>query len=408
MIKLLDRYEYAKSDIIGSGSFGDCYLAFDTKTQKECVLKVSRETENMNRERLQAEAQQLEILVHPHIAHGIEHFFFENEFYIVMDYYENGDLQSYLQSVPPPSIKQICLWLAQLASAINYLHSQRIIHRDLKLQNLFVSKQLDLYVGDFGTVRELLNNGFANTFIGTPQAMSPELINEQPYGLKSDMWSVGCILYEILTKKAPFMSCNFMALMRIISEAKYAPIQDTKLQKEFQHFIDGLLQIDPQKRWGSYRLCQELKTELDELQLSQFIEMDEDHEDFQPTQTEKAVVQHFNALNTMSAPVQHESSVEAIKTRLYEKLLELTNDEDVIYKLIVAHTFMLQKMKVKKILDFLEINLEQKEIDYNNFEVLIQEQEFLIKITNQLCPGKQAGEIAELVRKLSVGTFINE
>lgn len=94
-----------------------------------------------------------------------------------MDYYENSDLQNYIGTHGHPDVNLILMWLAQIASALNYLHSQRIIHRDIKIQNIFVDGDLNVFLGDFGTAKEL-SKKFACTFIGTPQTMAPEVIAE--------------------------------------------------------------------------------------------------------------------------------------------------------------------------------------------------------------------------------------
>lgn len=174
-VVLCERYQYRTADIIGSGSFGDCYRGVDLHTGKQVAIKVTQQTEQTDKDRLTAEAKSLEGLVHPNIVRGIDHFFVEDQFYIIMDYYENGDLQAYIETHPSTQA-QITKWMAQLASALNYIHTKHIVHRDIKLSNLLLSKELDLFLGDFGSVKQLLGAEFCQTFIGTPTIMSPEVI----------------------------------------------------------------------------------------------------------------------------------------------------------------------------------------------------------------------------------------
>lgn len=98
---LRERYQYRAADIIGSGSFGDCYRGTDLQTGRDIAVKVTQQTEQTDRDRLTAEARSLEELDHPNIVRGLDHFFVDDQFYIIMDYYENGDLQAYIETHQP-------------------------------------------------------------------------------------------------------------------------------------------------------------------------------------------------------------------------------------------------------------------------------------------------------------------
>lgn len=91
---------------------------------------------------------------------------------------------------------QIVTWLVQMALAMNYVHDKKILHRDLKTQNIFLTSSGDIKIGDFGIARVLQHTyDCANTAIGTPYYLSPEICQERPYNQKSDIWSLGCIFY---------------------------------------------------------------------------------------------------------------------------------------------------------------------------------------------------------------------
>lgn len=91
---------------------------------------------------------------------------------------------------------QIVMWLVQMALAMNYVHDKKILHRDLKTQNIFLTSKGDIKIGDFGIARVLQHTyDCANTAIGTPYYLSPEICQEKPYNQKSDIWSLGCIFY---------------------------------------------------------------------------------------------------------------------------------------------------------------------------------------------------------------------
>ncbi|CAL5988092.1 Kinase [Hexamita inflata] len=414
------RYEMTQM-LVGSGSFGQCFLAIDKTTYKRCVLKVTKQLQGDIEANIQTEVRALEQLSHPHLTHGFDHFLLNNQFYIVMDYYDNNNLQSYIKRIPNPSPKQLRLWLAQIASAVNYLHSKQIIHRDLKLDNIFVSQDQKLFVGDFGTIGEIVNNRLSETYcVGTAIYQSPELIQHRPYGLKTDMWSIGCMLYEILAGKLPFNGQNLSTLCKQITNAQYEPLPQ-QYYAEFQPFLNGLFQIDQEKRWSSHDLCMQLQPELRELNLIQFLQIPPQMfliEQIQPTEltqislpqieqnTEPKIqsspqndLMKVKELNAETPREQDaDNSQDGIRTRLHEKIRKLTGDENVIYKLIMIQRKITEKQQIQRLLDYLNIKLTLDQIDFNNDN---QAREALVKVINTLCPGKESQLIAELVRKIS-------
>lgn len=150
--------------------------------------------------------------------------------------------------------------MAQLVSALNYIHARGIVHRDVKLSNLLLSKNLDLFLGDFGSVKQLLGAELCQTFIGTPTIMSPEVIAGQQYDQLSDCWAAGCCLYELVERASPFSSKNFIALMNLVQNAKYAPMHTA--DSRWVRLVHSLLVVDPAKRLDSFQLCQEFSDEI--------------------------------------------------------------------------------------------------------------------------------------------------
>lgn len=136
-----------------------------------------------------------------------------------------------------------------LISALNYLHSHRVLHRDLKPQNILLDAQNQAKLCDFGFARNMSTGTHVLTSIkGTPLYMAPELIEEQPYDYKADLWSLGCIMYEILIGAPPFCAASILRLIRQIREEQ---IQwPTFLSPDCISFLKGLLQKDPLKRFS--------------------------------------------------------------------------------------------------------------------------------------------------------------
>ena len=126
--------------------------------------------------------------------------------------------------------KVIINWFIQILFGLKVLHSKKVLHRDLKSANILLTTNKTIKIGDFG-ISKVLDNTSAKTFVGTPYYLSPEVCENRPYDYKSDLWSLGCILYELCTLNYPFQASNLLGLaMKILNES-VKPI-DQKYPKE--------------------------------------------------------------------------------------------------------------------------------------------------------------------------------
>ncbi|NWX24758.1 NEK11 kinase, partial [Aegotheles bennettii] len=220
---------------LGSGSFGSVYLVSDRKAKQREELKVLKEIsvgDLKPNETVEAnlEAQLLSKLDHPAIVKFYASFVERNSFCIITEYCEGGDLdfkiQEYKESGKIFTQRQIIDWFIQLLLGVNYMHERWILHRDLKAKNIFLKNNL-LKIGDFGVSCLLMGScDLATTFTGTPYYMSPEALKHQGYNTKSDIWSLGCILYEMCCMSHAFTGHNFLSVVLKIVEGDTPSLPD--------------------------------------------------------------------------------------------------------------------------------------------------------------------------------------
>ena len=199
---------YTIKERIGVGSYGRVYKVFKKNTYyvlKEIPLNSSNAAEKINS--VQNEAEILSSLNNKYVVKFYESFKMNQNIYILMEYCDNGDLCTFLSKIKKTRksddyyLDEDFVWklFIQMSIGLYYIHSKKIIHRDIKTLNIFLTKDLDAKIGDLGVAKILENTNHANTFIGTPYYVSPEMCKNKPYNEKSDIWALGCILYELLT-----------------------------------------------------------------------------------------------------------------------------------------------------------------------------------------------------------------
>lgn len=145
---------------------------------------------------------------------------------------------------------EIFNWFVQICLALEYVHARRVIHRDIKTQNIFLTGNNTIKVGDFGISKVLENTTqVAHTVVGTPYYMAPEACQSEPYTSKSDVWALGIILYELCTLQKPFAADNLLGLVfKIVSDAHEPISQNLPYSKELRALIDRLLEKDHKLR----------------------------------------------------------------------------------------------------------------------------------------------------------------
>ncbi|ESO98205.1 hypothetical protein LOTGIDRAFT_62743, partial [Lottia gigantea] len=251
---LANRYEIVNK--LGSGNFGTVFMCKDSYGDKEDkVVKEIYVGELQPDETVDAnhEARLLSRLKHPNIVKYFDSFIDETleYFCIVTEYCEGGDLDSKIIETKKKGryIEEVTVldWFVQLVLAVRYLHSQRVLHRDLKSRNIFLRKN-KIKIGDFGISRILMSTvDYASTFTGTPYYMSPEVLKHEGYNSKSDIWSIGCILYEMCALEHAFDGQGLMAVMYKIVEGK-PPDLPKRYSKDLNEVFKGMIIKNPDER----------------------------------------------------------------------------------------------------------------------------------------------------------------
>eukprot|EP01083_Nonionella_stella_P128444 389241_1 len=250
---------YKKLKFVGEGSFARVYKVLDKKSQQIMALKCIKKDgkSEIEIDKLMEEIMILQSLSHKNIIKIMEWFVTESEICVVTEFAEKGELFKIIKKKKTKQISEmeIKVIAKQLVCALQFLHESRVIHRDIKPQNILLSADNTIKLCDFGFARALSEESTMATSIkGTPLYMAPELVQEKPYNHTVDLWSLGVILYELFYGKPPFYTNSIYKLVRMIvkDHIKYPP--HPVISKQFEHFINGLLQKNPQKRFNIVHL----------------------------------------------------------------------------------------------------------------------------------------------------------
>ncbi len=266
-IKKIGKYEIL--DTIGKGAMGVVYKAMDPDIDRVVAIKairfdtISEESECEEiMKRFIREAQSAGKLVHPNIVTIYDVVKSKNMTYIVMQYIEGHSLQNTISSGQKISKEEAVLFMTQICSALSYAHKKGIIHRDIKPANILIDKEGKPYLVDFGIARiETSTITQTGRTVGTPSYMSPEQVMGEKVDKCSDIFSLGVLLYEILTGKRPFHGDSITTVIyKIIHEEPLTSPEIKKaLPKGFETIISKALSKDPKER---YQTCDELKQDL--------------------------------------------------------------------------------------------------------------------------------------------------
>ena len=250
---------YREIRYVGKGAHGQCHLVMHKRTQRQYILK-RIPSRGHTPEIIENESSVLRAVGtgHPNICQYKDSFIHQDDFCIVMPFYQGGDLQGLIDSRRragrPLASDTVLDYLLQLCLGLKHIHEKNILHRDIKPSNVFVTRANVLKIGDFGISKILGGAGaLAQTGVGTPYYISPEKLRGTPYGPKSDMWSLGCLLYELCALRVPFRGKNMRDLSAKILSSP-APAVPSRYGKFISTCVKALLQKEPSKRPSAARI----------------------------------------------------------------------------------------------------------------------------------------------------------
>lgn len=232
---------FYSNEPIAHGSFSIIYKGKSKSTNESVAIK--KITKVLDKKYLDSEIQLLKTLKHPNIITFFQEIYDHSDIYLIFEYCNHGHLGNYIESRSKDFDYK---YLIEILNGLEYLFDNNITHRDIKPQNILI-KDNQIKISDFGFAKNCAEDDLLGTFCGSPLYMAPELFQMSSYTNKSDIWSLGVILYELIVKSHPYPSKNRSELILKLKNSNsidFSPISDPLLKD----FISKMLKVNPEER----------------------------------------------------------------------------------------------------------------------------------------------------------------
>jgi len=245
---------YHRLEKLGKGSFATVYRAVHVETSEEAAIKdISQERLTLKlQENLESEISILKNHAHRNIVSLYDIERSDRHIYIILEYCRGGDLQRFIKHQPGARLGEATAqhFLRHLAAGLKFLNDRNLVHRDIKPQNLLLTENSPwavLKIADFGFARHLEGSSMAETLCGSPLYMAPEILGQNQYNAKADLWSVGAVLFEMVAGRPPFAAQNQVELLKVIKRPLQIP-GDVDLSRPCLALLQRLLKREPLER----------------------------------------------------------------------------------------------------------------------------------------------------------------
>lgn len=250
--QIVTKDDFELLTVIGKGSFGKVMQVRKKDDGKIYAMKVLRKDTIIARKQVSHTKSEKNILMkiqHPFIVNLNYAFQTKDKLYMILDYINGGELFFHLKKEGRFAENRVKLYAAEIASALDHLHNLDIVYRDLKPENILLDAEGHICITDFGLSKQIETTEGTHTFCGTPEYLAPEVLKGQGHGTPVDWWSLGTLLFEMLTGLPPFYAQNVNVMYtKILSGELRFP---SYISDNAKSLLEGLLTRDPEKRLGS-------------------------------------------------------------------------------------------------------------------------------------------------------------